>query len=272
MSTPTPIHAVVVDIHCVFNQSGLIVALPNRRAIMKHIFFASLILTGLLPMTLSAAEIMPMPQTLNISATAEVRAVPDTAMISAGVVTQNPTAKAAMQANATRMSAVMDAIKAAGIDAKDIQTTGINLQPQYRYAENQPPVVTSYQASNNVNVRIRKIDGVGPVMDALVAKGANQINGPTFTLANEEAALDQARKEAVARARKRAELYADAAGLRVKRILSISEGSSIAPPMPMMRAMAMESKQAMADTPVAPGETSLSVTVNMMFELGEGVK
>jgi uncharacterized protein len=239
---------------------------------MKYACLASLVFASMIPTTLFAAEVAPMPQTLNISATAEVRAVPDTAMISAGVVTQSPTAKAAMQANATRMGAVMDAIKAAGVEAKDIQTTGINLQPQYRYAENQPPVVTSYQASNNVNVRIRKIDGIGPVMDALVAKGANQINGPTFTLANEEAALDQARKEAVARARKRADLYADAAGLRVKRILSISEGGNMAQPMPMMRAMAMENKQAMADTPVAPGETSLSVTVNMMFELGDFVK
>lgn len=239
---------------------------------MKFTYFAPLMFASLLPMTVFAAEVAPMPQTLNISATAEVRAVPDTAMITAGVVTQSPTAKAAMQANATRMSAVMDAIKAAGIQPKDIQTTGINLQPQYRYAENQPPVVTSYQASNNVNVRIRKIDAIGPVMDALVAKGANQINGPTFTLANEEAALDQARKEAVARARKRAELYADAVGLRVKRIVSISEGSNMQQPMPMVRAMAMENKQAMADTPVAPGETSLSATVNILFELGDYVK
>ncbi len=239
---------------------------------MKFIAFASFIVSSLLPITLFAAEAAPMPQTLNISATAEVRAVPDTAMISAGVVTQSPTAKAAMQANATRMSAVMDAIKAAGIQVKDIQTTGINLQPQYRYADNQPPMVTGYQASNTVSVRIGKIDGIGPVMDVLVAKGANQINGPSFTLANEEAALDGARKDAVARARKRAELYADAAGLRVKRIISISEGSSIQQPMPMMRSMASDAKQAMADTPVAPGETSLSVTVNMVFELVDGTR
>jgi uncharacterized protein len=239
---------------------------------MRSAFFASLLLASLLPVTSSAADYTPSPSTVQVSATAEVRAVPDTAMISAGVVTQNPTAKAAMQANATRMSAVMEAIKAAGIDAKDIQTSGINLQPQYRYAENQPPVVTSYQASNTVNVRIRKIDGIGPVMDALVAKGANQINGPSFMLANEEAALDQARKDAVARARKRADLYAEAAGMRVRRIISISEGGGMQQPMPMMRSMAMEAKQAMADTPVAPGETSLSVTVNMLFELGDFVK
>jgi uncharacterized protein len=239
---------------------------------MKSAFFVALLLLSLQPMTLTAADMQPAPSTLQVSATAEVRAVPDMAMISAGVVTQSPTAKAAMQTNATRMSAVMDAIKAAGVEAKDMQTSGISLQPQYRYADNQPPIVTGYQASNNVNIRIRKIEGLGPVMDALVAKGANQINGPTFMLSNEEAALDQARKDAVARARKRAELYADAAGMRVKRIISISEGGGYAQPIPMVRAMAMESKSMHADTPVAPGETSLSVTVNMVFELGDLVK
>jgi uncharacterized protein len=239
---------------------------------MTSTFFASLLFASVLPMTLSAAEIVATPATLHVSASADVRTVPDTAMISAGVVTQAVTAKAAMQANATRMSAVMEAIKSAGVEAKDIQTSGFNLQPQYRYGENQPPVVTGYQASNNVNVRLRKIDSVGPVMDALVAKGANQINGPSFMVTNEEAALDQARKEAVTKARKRADLYAEAAGMRVKRILSINEGGGMPPPMPMMRGMAMESAKAMADTPVASGETSLSVTVNMLFELADFVK
>jgi uncharacterized protein len=240
---------------------------------MRRILFASALCATLLPMTVAAQPMMPPPPTtLQVAATAEIRAAPDMAMMSAGVITNAATAKAAMQANATRMTAVMEAIKAAGIDAKDIQTSGISLQPQYRYAENQPPVVTGYQASNSVNVRVRKIDGVGPVMDALVAKGANQINGPSFMIANEEAAMDQARKDAVARARKRAELYADAAGMRVKRIVSISEGGGYQQPMPMVRAMAMEAKQSMADTPVAPGETTLSVTVNMVFELGDFVR
>ncbi len=241
---------------------------------MRRTLFAVAACASLLPMTSLAADPpAPLPTTLQVNATAEVRAVPDMAMISAGVLTTAPTAKAAMQANANRMSAVMDAIKAAGIEAKDIQTSGISLQPQYRYAENQPPVVTGYQANNNVNVRIRKIDGLGPVMDALVAKGANQINGPTFMLSNEDAALDQARKDAVARARKRAELYAQASGLRVKRILSISEGGGYQQPIPVMvRPMAMEAKSAMADTPVAPGETALSVNVNMVFELADVVR
>jgi uncharacterized protein len=236
---------------------------------MRRILLTSALCAALLPSaTLAQTPLpQPLPTTLQVAATAEIRAAPDMAMMSAGVITSAATAKAAMQANATRMSSVMDAIKAAGVEAKDIQTSGINLQPQYRYGENQPPVVTGYQASNSVNVRVRKIDGLGPVMDALVAKGANQINGPSFMLANEEVALDQARKDAVARARKRANLYAEAAGLSVKRILSISEGGGTAQPIPMVRAMAMEAKSAMADTPVAPGETSLSVTVNMVFEL-----
>ncbi len=238
-----------------------------RRTLMTTSLFALALCATLPSMTARAQIAKPEMATLQVAATAEIRTAPDMAMMSAGVLTSAATAKAAMQNNATRMSAVMDAIKAAGIEPRDIQTSGISLQPQYRYAENQPPVVTGYQATNSVNVRVRKLDGIGPVMDALVAKGANQINGPSFMLANEEAALDQARKDAVARARKRAELYAEAAGLKVKRILSISETGGYQQPMPMARAMAMEAKQAMADTPVAPGETSLSVSVHMVFEL-----
>jgi uncharacterized protein len=241
-----------------------------RTALIATLFSA--LACASMPAMSQNTPMMPPPTTLQINATAEVRAVPDNAMISAGVMTQEKTAKDAMQANAERMSAVMAAIKAAGIEARDMQTSGISLQPQYRYAENQPPTLIGYQANNNVNVRIRKIDSIGPVMDALVAKGANQINGPTFMLSNEEAALDQARKDAVARARKRAELYAEAAGLRVKRILSISEGGGMAQPMPMQVRPMMEAKSAMADTPVAPGETALSVTVNMVFELADLVR
>ena len=206
----------------------------------------------------------PMPL-LNVSATAEVQVAPDMAIVSAGVMTQDATAQKAMQDNARQMSAVMEALRKAGVDARDIQTSGLSLNPQYRYAENQPPVITGYQASNTVTIRMRKIDGVGPVLDTLVARGANQISGPAFVVSNEEGALDQARKDAVARARARADLYAAAANVRIKRVMSITEGGGMAQPVPMVRAMAMKAE--MADTPVAPGQVSLSVTVTMSFEI-----
>src|SRR3546814_12466051 len=113
-----------------------------------------------------------------------------------------------------------------------MQTSSVNLQPQYRYQENQPPQRVGYQSSNMVQVRVRKIEDSGRIIDALVAQGANQINGPSLSVDQADAALDEARTAALAKARQRAELYAKAAGLRVKRIISISEGGAVSPPMP----------------------------------------
>ncbi|MGO4777889.1 SIMPL domain-containing protein, partial [Lysobacter sp. 2RAB21] len=119
---------------------------------------------------------------LSVSATSEAKRIPNIATVSTGVVTQAADANAAMRANADQMAKVVAAIKAAGIAERDIQTSGISLNPQYRYAENQPPVITGYQASNNVNIVVRDISKVGKILDSLVATGANQINGPTFDL------------------------------------------------------------------------------------------
>ena len=119
---------------------------------------------------------------LNVSAQAEAKRVPDIATLSTGVVTQAADANTAMRANAEQMAKVVAAIKAAGIADKDVQTSGISLNPQYHYTENQPPKITGYQASNTVNVIVRDIGKLGKILDALVAVGANQINGPTFDI------------------------------------------------------------------------------------------
>ncbi|RDZ29747.1 DUF541 domain-containing protein [Lysobacter silvisoli] len=209
---------------------------------------------------------------LSVSAQAEVKRVPDIATVSTGVVTQATDANAAMRANADQMAKVVAAIKAAGIAERDIQTSGINLNPQYRYAENQPPQITGYQASNNVNVVIRDIAKVGKILDALVATGANQINGPTFDIDEKikEVAYDEARQAAVAKAQARAEMYAKTLGLKVRRIVSVSEGGRFNPPMPVpMMAMRMEKAGAAADTSVSPGESALSIDLDVVFELGK---
>ncbi len=204
---------------------------------------------------------------LDVVATGEVSAVPDIATIGAGVVTQEPTAVAAMSENARRTTATVAAIRKAGVADRDIQTTSISLSPQYRYAENQPPVITGYQASSRVSVRFRDIKAAGPILDSLVAAGANQIDGPTLSIDKPEPLLDQARVRAIAAARARAALYAKAAGLQVKRIVAISEGSFDAPmsrPMPllMMRAQAKE-----ADSSIEAGEQKLAISVSVTFEL-----
>ena len=204
---------------------------------------------------------------LDVNATGEVTRVPDIAVISAGVVTRSTTASGAIQENAQRMERVIAALKRAGVADRDIQTTAINLNPEYRYAENQPPQLVGYTASNQVTIRFRDIRNSGRILDALVAEGANQINGPTMTIEQPETALDEARANAVATGRRRADLYARALGKRVTRVISISEsGSNYGPPPPMPMAERGMMAQA-ADTKIEPGEQKLEVSLAMVFEL-----
>ena len=226
----------------------------------------------LLTMSLGAAPALAQPAVpasgtrLDISVTGTARQTPDIAEVSAGVLTEAATASAAMRANADRMSAVVKALKAMGIADRDIQTAGLSLSPRYRYQENSPPELVGYQASNMVRVVVRKIAEAGRIIDTLVGQGANQINGPSFRIDKEDAALDAARQQAMAKAKARADLYARATGLSVKRILLISETGGMMPPqpMPVMRSAMAEAK---ADTPIEPGENELSVTVNVSYEL-----
>jgi len=218
----------------------------------------------------SAQEARPMMvpidgTVLEISADGTSTRTPDLAMIQAGVVTQAATAGDAMRQNSTRMATVLAALKRAGVAERDIQTSSIALSPQYRYAQNEPPVITGYQASNQVTVRFRDIAKSGAILDALVKEGANNISGPNLTIDKPEAALDEARTAAVGTARARAELYAKAAGLRVDRILSISEsGAMPAPPRPMMM---MRAEAAADATQVVAGESELRVSLSVRFLL-----
>jgi uncharacterized protein YggE len=165
------------------------------------------------------------------------------------------------------MERVRAALRRAGIADRDIQTSSISLNPDYRYDNNQPPVLTGYQASNNVSVKFRDIRTSGIILDALVAQGANQINGPSLTIDKPEAAYDEARGKAIVAGRARAELYARSLGMRVARLLSVSESGGISrPPMPMYSraesAMATDAK-----TSIDPGTQDLEVTLAMSFEL-----
>lgn len=216
----------------------------------------------------AAAQIAPQaPTTLSISADAKVERAPDVADISAGVVTQGASASEAMRANATRMSAVIEALKRAGVAERDIQTSSLNLQPQYKYQDNMPLQLIGYQANNSVSVQMRRLTDMGRIIDALVSAGSNQINGPTFRVDKPDAALDEARTAAVAKARARAELYARAAGMRVKRILSIGENGSANPPYPVPMYARAQSVAMDKSTPVSPGDVELSANVSVVFEL-----
>lgn len=213
-----------------------------------------------------APAMIPDGTLLDITATGKTTRVPDLATIRAGVVTQAPTAAAALSDNANRMSAVLSALKRAGIQPRDVATANVSLQPQYRYEDNKPPVITGYQATNTVSIRFRDIAKSGAILDALVAQGANQIDGPNLSLDQPDAALDEARVDAVKRAQARAQLYAKAAGLSVSRILTIAEGGEIAGPPPPMPVYRMAAAKA-ADTQVLAGESDVTVTITVRFLL-----
>ena len=244
----------------------------RRRPAFAAAALAIVLTLGALPAMTAHAQTLPADITtdgtlLSINAQAEARRVPDIATLSTGVVTRATDTNAAMRENAEQMERVIAAIRKAGIAERDIQTSGVNLYPQYQHHENSTPTITGYQASNTVNVTVRDIGKLGQVIDAMVAAGANQINGPSFDVEDKESAYDEARRAAVEKARGRAEMYAKTLGLRVRRIVSISEGGDGFPrPMPMM---AMARAEKMADTPISPGESSLSVDLDIVFELGK---
>ena len=236
---------------------------------MKSALLASLCLAAMaLPATAPAQ--VPLVQTINgtrldVSATGEVSRVPDIANISAGVVTRAASATAAISQNAARMERVRAALKRAGIEDRDIQTSSINLNPEYRYQDNHAPVLTGYTASNQVSIRFRDIRNSGKILDALVAEGANQINGPSLSIDKPETALDEARTKALAVGRARAELYARSLGLRVAKLVSVSESGGYSGPQPMV--MSRMAVAEAASTKIDPGEQQLQVTLAMTFEL-----
>jgi uncharacterized protein YggE len=222
-------------------------------------------LAAAVPQLAAAQEVSAGGTRLDVVATGEVTRVPDVARISAGVVTQAPTATAAIEQNGRQMSAVRAGLRRAGIADRDIQTSTISLQPEYRYAENRTAELIGYRASNEVSIRFREIANTGRILDALVAQGANQINGPNLTIDKPEQAMDEARVAAMKTAQVRAELYARALGKRVRRVLAVSEAGLAFPPVP--RPMAMAERSADAATKIDPGEQAVSVNLTVSFEL-----
>lgn len=205
---------------------------------------------------------------LDVVATGEVRRAPDLVLVNAGVMTQAPTASAAIQQNAQAMDRVRAALRRAGIADRDIQTSSINLDAQYSYEDRRAPVFTGYRAANQVTVRFRDVRNAGRILDALVEAGANQISGPMFTIDQPEPLLNQARTEALRVAQARAELYARALGKRVRRVLLVSEAGGIGAPPPLVRTATFDvAEAAPAGTRLEPGEQVLNATLTVSFEL-----
>lgn len=220
------------------------------------------------PASSSLNSIQP-ETTLSVSAQGDVRREPDIAFINTGVQTEARTAEAAMSENAERMTSLFDALTAAGVERKDMQTSNFSLQPNYDYSSrgDGPPRLVGYIASNQVTVKVRDLDTLGETMDALVGAGGNTFSGLSFALDDDKAASDEARTLAMETAIARAEIYAKAAGYKVDRIVSISENSdSVAMPMDMMRVQTTAVENA-ASTPIAGGEVGYTANVTVVFEL-----
>jgi uncharacterized protein YggE len=214
-----------------------------------------------------AADSMFRATTLNLSAYGETRAEPDMATINLGVMTEGRTAAEAMAANARQMTAVVASLKKAGIAEKDIQTSGLNLSPQYRYEQNQAPILTGYQASNQVTIRVLDLKTLGAAVDATVAAGANQINGIAFGLLDPTAAENAAREAAAKALAAKADLYARATGHRVSRMVSLSEGGGYTPRPPMPMVEMASARFAKDSTPVQAGELTVRIDVTGLYEV-----
>ena len=204
---------------------------------------------------------------VELAVTETIRAKPDIAEVSAGVTSEAPTAVAAMAANARAMDAVVARIKALGIADEDIQTTGINLGAQYDYEQARGrPVFRAYQASNRVSVILRRVERTGPVLDALVAAGATDIGGPSFSIDDDSGPRAQARKAAFERAQVQATEYARWAGYSGVRLVAINEAVVPGRPMPY-EARGAVAQAVSKDTVVEPGLVGTSVTVTVSFEM-----
>ncbi len=236
-------------------------------------------LVGLIPFALLASLSMPaLAGTIAIEGRGEVTATPDTAFVNSGVTTQGATAREALDANTAAMAELLAALKAAGIEPRDIQTSGFSVNPNYVYSDARdangyslPPKINGYQVANSVTVTVRALDQLGAILDKSVTVGANTINGVSFAVADPSSLYNDARKAAFADARTKAELYATLAGGKLDELVSISENQGISSPQPYM-VKAMADGAARADVPVEAGEMTFGISVSVQWELDDTAK
>lgn len=204
---------------------------------------------------------------ITVTGEGTVAAVPDMATVSLGVTTNGDTARAALDANSAALAAVIARLKASGVAATDIQTSGLSLGPVFDYAASSSggaPKPTGFQASNMVTVEVHALDALGTMLDAAVGDGANTLNGIFFGLEDSAPKADEARLKAMADARRKAELLAEAAGARLGAIVAIGEGGAVVPYAGFGGAAF---DRAASAVPVASGELAVSATLSVTWEL-----
>ncbi len=205
------------------------------------------------------------PRQIIVSATGSAEATPDMATVTLGVSREARTASEAMNTAGAAAGEVIDRILAVGIEARDVQTSSLNLNPVWDQGNMRPLQVRGYVASTMLTVRVRDLASLGDLLDGVVGDGANRLNGLVFGIAEPEPLEEAARADAVARARGKAETLAEAAGLTLGPVQTISEGGGSGTPAPMMRGAMMES----AAMPIASGELDIRITVTVVYTIGD---
>jgi len=239
---------------------------------LRRLTISLLLATALAPSALSAQERERKEPIITVTGEGNAAVAPDLAVISLGVTETRKTAREALDVANGAMSAVIDALKRQGVAPRDLQTSGLSIQAQYSYPQNEdgtpkPPVLTGYVVSNTLTVRIRDLAKVGAIIDQAVTLGVNQGGDIRFTNENPAKTVTEARTEAVENAIGKARTLADAAGVKLGRILEITEAADPDDPRPMMSArMAKEAADAV---PVEAGESNYSVNVNVTFEIDQ---
>ncbi len=235
---------------------------------MLRLFAAVTVLIALLVMSPAFADEVKMNRLISMTGHGEVRAVPDTATISLGVTSYEKTARDALSSNNRAMAALIDVLAKSGIDKRDMSTSNFNIGPRYVNTSNDgstPAQIGGYDVTNTVTVNVRKVDSMGEILDKAVSAGSNQVYGISFSVSDADKKIDQARKDALADARRKAELYASAGGFTLGQVVSVSEGGGMGP-QPMVMARAAKADMA-SDVPLANGEQTLGIDVSATWEI-----
>lgn len=255
-----------------FKEQGFIDVRPmgSHGTFLTVLFFALMLMSPF-----AASEHHERIFTIQVVGEGEVAIAPDIAAISVGVVKEAKTARGALTANNTAMSKVWGAMKVKGIADKDLQTSGFTISPRYFYPprennqQQKPPTIVGYTVSNNLSVRIRDLEKVGEILDLVVTLGVNSGGNIQFMNDNPKQVLKRARQAAMADAIDKAKTLADAAGVDLGRILEISENSSSPRPMPMARGKFAAEAMIAEAVPIASGENTYHVTVNVNWEISQ---
>lgn len=236
---------------------------------MNHLLIRCCCILALVVATNAAVAAEPQERQILVTGEAEAVMAPDMATLQLSVSREAETARAALDLNSAAMKEVISALREAGVASRDLQTSGLDIQPRYDYPgprNEHPPKLIGYTVRNSLGVRVRELDKLGGVIDRAVTLGVNQVGAIRFGNLDPGAALDKARAEAVHNALSRAEILADAAGLRLGEVLEIAEQSRVPEPRPMLaaRAMAMD---AVESVPIEVGENSYRVVVQLRIAI-----